>query len=435
MTASGCGGPQLPHSLVPLMELWEEELAVFSHSCRKLVAGRGLRAVKHLSVAVIAAAWMALGAPVASAAPEPFSGEGIAYPDSLVAPLSVMGNCDPYGTSTLQYTASGVLTDGAYPGPWTETGTIEIGPQTSIAGFPLNQQVTRSGRVTGYEAEFTVNSPEGLISGTKRFEDADEFDAQAVCQELVNQFVPARGGPPLSGSFYWARISGGQYAVTLTRPEGVFTGKRAFANTFLQIERYDEFQGHPFIAGGLMTSFFRAFWAPPVPASVSLSPADAMLPTGSTHTVTATALDGAGEPLPDVPMRFRAEGTSGGRTGDCVTGSTGACDFSFSGPAPYETSFEVQSITAWADVDEDGVQGASEISAAASVTFVGPTDADSDGIRDDVDSDPLLASTTFSDTDGTSGSIVDRAGLDVTIADEPAPDGVRVTVGAGERTR
>ena len=289
----------------------------------------------------------------------------------------------------------------------------------------------RSGSVTDYEATFTVDSPEGQISGTKSFEDANEFDAQAACQDLVNQRGPARGAPLLTGSFYWAVIRGGRSTVTLTRPEGVFTEKIAFADTILQIERYDEFLGHPFIAGGLTTFFFRSFWKPPVPASVSLSPADAVRTTGTTHTVTATAFNAAGVPLPDVPMRFRVEGASGGRAGDCVTGSTGTCDFTFSGPASYETNFEIQSITAWADVDEDGEQDASEVTSGASVTFTAPPDADSDGIRDDIDSNPFLASTAFSDTDGTSGSIVDPAGLDVTIADEPAPDGVRVKVGAG----
>jgi len=60
-----------------------------------------------------------------------------------------------------------------------------------------------------------------------------------------------------------------------------------------------------------------------------------------------------------------------------------------------------------------------------------PADADGDGIADAVDSNPGVVSSAFSDGDGTTGSIVDEAGLDVTVVDLPAPDGVRVTVGAG----
>jgi WD40 repeat protein len=59
------------------------------------------------------------------------------------------------------------------------------------------------------------------------------------------------------------------------------------------------------------------------------------------------------------------------------------------------------------------------------------SDTDGDGIPDPLDSDPNTPSGSFSDGAGTAGTIVDRAGLTVEVADEPAPDGVRVTVGAG----
>jgi Tol biopolymer transport system component len=59
-----------------------------------------------------------------------------------------------------------------------------------------------------------------------------------------------------------------------------------------------------------------------------------------------------------------------------------------------------------------------------------PADRDADGIPDALDTSADTASAAFSDG-GTSGSIVDAAGLAVTLADLAAPDGVRVTVGAG----
>lgn len=61
----------------------------------------------------------------------------------------------------------------------------------------------------------------------------------------------------------------------------------------------------------------------------------------------------------------------------------------------------------------------------------GPADADGDGIPDALDADPAVASDAFSDGTGTTGTITDRAGLNVTLEDLAAPDGVRVTVGAG----
>ena len=58
-------------------------------------------------------------------------------------------------------------------------------------------------------------------------------------------------------------------------------------------------------------------------------------------------------------------------------------------------------------------------------------DADGDGILDSVDPDPGLASNSFADGAGSSGSISDRAGLEVTVEDAPDPEGLRVTVAAG----
>ena len=61
----------------------------------------------------------------------------------------------------------------------------------------------------------------------------------------------------------------------------------------------------------------------------------------------------------------------------------------------------------------------------------GGSDSDGDGIADAVDTNDGTASNGFDDGEGTSGSITDRAGLEVTIEDAASPDGVRVVVGAG----
>jgi ELWxxDGT repeat protein len=60
-----------------------------------------------------------------------------------------------------------------------------------------------------------------------------------------------------------------------------------------------------------------------------------------------------------------------------------------------------------------------------------PNDSDGDGIGNDLDPEPGVASDAFSDGEGTSGSIVDRNGLVVRISDEVAPEGVRVIAGPG----
>jgi hypothetical protein len=61
----------------------------------------------------------------------------------------------------------------------------------------------------------------------------------------------------------------------------------------------------------------------------------------------------------------------------------------------------------------------------------GGGDSDGDGIPDAIDTTPNTPSSAFNDGAGTSGSIVSTGGLQVTLTDAAAPDGVKVTVGAG----
>jgi hypothetical protein len=68
-------------------------------------------------------------------------------------------SCNPSGTSSFTYQASGPAT-GPYPGTYTETGTVTLGPQT-IAGTPPN------GIVTSWTASFRITSPTGSVTGSK----------------------------------------------------------------------------------------------------------------------------------------------------------------------------------------------------------------------------------------------------------------------------
>ena len=79
-------------------------------------------------------------------------------------------------------------------------------------------------------------------------------------------------------------------------------------------------------------------------------------------------------------------------------------------------------------VDNEFDQQGSESIYVVDVTAGPPDpDADGDGVDDSID----IGVGQFDDGGGTAGSITDRAGLDVTVADVVAPDGVRITVGAG----
>ena len=62
-------------------------------------------------------------------------------------------------------------------------------------------------------------------------------------------------------------------------------------------------------------------------------------------------------------------------------------------------------------------------------------DQDGDGIPDALDGDPQNASQDFADGSGTSGTILDRGGLDVTVSDLADPDGIRIVTGPGSSTQ
>jgi hypothetical protein len=65
--------------------------------------------------------------------------------------------CNPAGTSSASFSAAGTAT-GPYPGTFTETGTVTWGP---VQGLP------NTNNVTSFQAQFTISSPNGTVTGTK----------------------------------------------------------------------------------------------------------------------------------------------------------------------------------------------------------------------------------------------------------------------------
>jgi Bacterial Ig-like domain (group 1) len=92
------------------------------------------------------------------------------------------------------------------------------------------------------------------------------------------------------------------------------------------------------------------FQGPSRPASLTLSPAADTNPVGTSHTVTATVLDGAGQAVPNVVVRFSVSG-SVTASGQCTSGANGECNFSYQGPQLPGADL----ISAFADTDGDGV--------------------------------------------------------------------------------
>ena len=109
-------------------------------------------------VAVVAAL-VGLTAAPAQAAVAPLTGETLLASEIGVAggTSTVSGTCDPLGTSTFTFTVTGGAS-GPYPGTFTETGTVTLGP-FGVPGNPF--------AATSFESAFTISSVAGAVSGTK----------------------------------------------------------------------------------------------------------------------------------------------------------------------------------------------------------------------------------------------------------------------------
>ena len=117
---------------------------------------------------------------------KPLTGE-----EMLVQDATVDFNCNPATNSTVTYSASGVAI-GPYPGPFTVTGTVTIGPQTQ----PGPRPGTMAGPLLRLREEFTINSPLGTVTGVKKLTHAtasDEGSCQTVTDFDVGPVVDATG--------------------------------------------------------------------------------------------------------------------------------------------------------------------------------------------------------------------------------------------------
>jgi Big-like domain-containing protein len=108
-------------------------------------------------------------------------------------------------------------------------------------------------------------------------------------------------------------------------------------------------------------------WVAGAPATLTLTPATATNPVGTSHTVTATVKDAFGNPTPGITVRFKVTG-SVTPSGSCTTAANGQCSFTYQGP----TLPGADAITAYADTNNNGVQDAGEPGGVATKTWVLP---------------------------------------------------------------
>jgi hypothetical protein len=104
-------------------------------------------------------------------------------------------------------------------------------------------------------------------------------------------------------------------------------------------------------------------YLPPVPAKVVLSPPQGFAFKGAAVTFTATVLDAANLPRPGVTVRFKVTGANS-TSSSAVSDAQGQAKLTYTG-----TNAGTDQITAFADINNNGVQEVTEPFATASETF------------------------------------------------------------------
>jgi hypothetical protein len=107
------------------------------------------------------------------------------------------------GGGSFSYEASGTAT-GSYPGTFTETGTITVGPEEG----PTARQ-----RITAVAIQFTIDSPVGQVSGTKEYVPTGDPNVNMPNGRCTNDFGT------LGGSIFVASDDL-RYSATIVTPDG-----------------------------------------------------------------------------------------------------------------------------------------------------------------------------------------------------------------------
>ena len=297
----------------------------------------------------------ALGAvpPANAQAPPTLTGEFL----GSVTAAQITGN-DPVGcgsrerSTNFTYEVSGIAT-GPYPGTFTETGRVTIGPETEE--FLPGQF---RGTILFFEADFTITSPVGTVEGTKRL------------STTVRSVGGCIGDPTrLAGAQILTRVT---YEATITTATGTYEDE---GTGFVNFNAYTVVPP----AGSTNTQYefregFTSSQLTPTPVdedepavAVVVTPPTAINEVGTDHTVTATATTAAGVPDEGVIVRFTVEG-SVETTGQCTTNAQGQCTFTYTGPPLPGADL----ITACADNNSSGTIDPGEPCGAATKIWILP---------------------------------------------------------------
>jgi hypothetical protein len=286
------------------------------------------------------------GIAAAAAAPASASSLEFEYLQGLEFTLQDL-QCNPEGTSTATFLVSGEA-GGPHPGTFESTLELTAGPQRFGGG-----------RLLALSETFAIDAGDTVISGTKHLVPRqDRFDpfscAVTPSGECEDVFVRASApGDAL------------RYEATITGPEGT-QQERGYAEWSFGFDGV-RCGGEMQFSSGAMDQFFTLVISPNDPTAVALAPETAATTVDNFHDVTAIVSDDSGEPISGAIVRFSVTGASSA-IGDCMTDASGTCTFTYQvGTFPGEDS-----ISAYVDVDIDGVQDAFEPTGTATNTVVLP---------------------------------------------------------------
>jgi hypothetical protein len=263
--------------------------------------------------------------------------------------------CNPAGNSTVSFTAEGTAV-GPYAGTFTASGSVTFGPQVlpSFTGIVPSP----AGANTSLTESFTIQSGTTTITGTKQLA-AD-----------VIPFVPGTGlgsCRSLPGGYANADEASATYSATITNPAGSHTETGNTELNFIRSSTTDCGIGPVCNSGSFAEAFYTAT-QPAGAATVTLSPPDAVNSVGTSHTVTATATDSSGQPVPGLTILFKVSG-SDNVSGSCKTNSSGQCSFTYQGPNLPGADL----ISGCADNNSNGTAGPGEPCGTATKAWVLPT--------------------------------------------------------------
>lgn len=149
---------------------------------------------------------------------------------------TVSGTCNPFGTSTFTFTVTGVAF-GPYPGTFTESGTITLGPFGIGPSFAA----------TSFDSTFTIDSPAGTVTGTKTLTDLGAPTSLGLCGTAA---FPTGGANSLH---FDGTLS---YTASITTPTGSGTdsGESHVTLQDTQIRGQADFNGFNFVETYASTS-------------------------------------------------------------------------------------------------------------------------------------------------------------------------------------